>query len=57
MNKSTRMGLLAAMALPLNFTNAQDSVAAAPDTPSPMTATASATTNIPPAVADVIRLA
>jgi len=51
------MGLLAAMALPLNFTNAQDSVATVPDAPPPMTAIASAPTNIPPAIADVIRLA
>jgi len=51
------MCLLAAMALPLNFTTAQDSVATVPDAPPPMTAIASAPTNIPPAIADVIRLA
>src|SRR5262249_44120963 len=55
------MGLLAAVALPLNFTNAQDFVstgqtdqnAALPMAASP----AIAPTNIPPAIAEVIRLA
>jgi len=52
------MGLLAAVALPLNFTNAQDSLPALQDSAPPMAAnTVSVPTNIPPAVADVIRLA
>src|SRR6266850_1038206 len=57
--KTTRwMGLLAAVALPLNFTNAQDSLPELQDSAPPMAAnTVSAPTNIPPAVADVIRLA
>ena len=47
MKKTTWMGLLAAMALPPNLTNAQDSVATVPDAPPPMTEIASAPTNIP----------
>jgi hypothetical protein len=57
MKNTMWMGLLAATTLPLNFTMAQDSVTTAPDAPPPMTAIASAPTNIPPAIADVIRLA
>jgi hypothetical protein len=49
------MGLLAVFALPLNFTNAQESV---PDMVPPMAAGATnVATNISPAAADVIRLA
>src|SRR5437899_3110195 len=49
------MGLLAVLALPLNFTNAQESTS---DTVPSMTAGATTVaTNISPAAADVIRLA
>jgi hypothetical protein len=49
------IGLLVAAALPLNFTNAQDSAQGA--APSMTATTATALTNISPAVAEVIRLA
>jgi hypothetical protein len=51
------MGLAAAVALPLNFTNAQDSVPAVQDAAPIAVSNTTAPTNIPPAVADVIRLA
>jgi hypothetical protein len=57
MKNTTWMGLLAAMALPLNLTNAQESVPASV-TASPMAAgTPTVATNISPAAAEVIRLA
>src|SRR5882762_1697113 len=57
MKNTMRMGLLAVLALPLNFTNAQESVPAS-DTVPPMTAgTTTIVTNISPAAAEVIRLA
>src|SRR5262245_24221544 len=51
------IGLLVAAALPLNFTNAQDSVPTAQDAPPMVATTTTAPTNISPAVAEVIRLA
>ena len=57
MKNSMRMGLLAALALPLNFTKAQESVPASDTVPLTTAGATTVATNISPATADVIRLA
>src|ERR1051325_3170117 len=58
MKKTKWVGLLAAVALPLNFTNAQQEALPTPQNATPQAiGTPVAPTNISPAAAEVIRLA
>jgi hypothetical protein len=57
MKKATWVGLLAAASLPLNFTNAQDSVSPMPDSAPQLPGTAAVPANISPGAAEVVRLA
>jgi hypothetical protein len=57
MKNTTWLGLLAAVALPLNLSNAQESLPASENAPPTAPVTTTVATNMSPAAADVIRLA